>query len=48
MACFDTSFHATLPDTAATDALPGRWRRRWHSTSAGTVSEQASRRRPPR
>jgi acetate kinase len=29
VACFDTSFHATLPDAAATYALPAEWMRRW-------------------
>lgn len=29
VACFDTAFHATLPDAAATYALPEDWRRRW-------------------
>jgi acetate kinase len=29
VACFDTAFHADLPDAAATYALPARWRRRW-------------------
>jgi acetate kinase len=29
VACFDTSFHATLPDAAATYALPAEWRSRW-------------------
>ena len=29
VACFDTAFHATLPDAAATYALPARWRQRW-------------------
>jgi acetate kinase len=29
VACFDTAFHATLPDAAATYALPGEWRARW-------------------
>ena len=29
VACFDTAFHATLPDAAATYALPERWRQRW-------------------
>jgi acetate kinase len=27
--CFDTAFHATIPDAAATYALPEEWRRRW-------------------
>lgn len=29
VACFDTAFHASLPDAAATYALPGAWRERW-------------------
>ncbi|HEX8101690.1 MAG TPA: acetate/propionate family kinase [Solirubrobacteraceae bacterium] len=29
VACFDTAFHATLPDAAATYALPPEWRERW-------------------
>jgi acetate kinase len=29
VACFDTAFHATLPDEAATYALPAAWRERW-------------------
>jgi acetate kinase len=29
VACFDTAFHATLPEAAATYALPRRWRERW-------------------
>ena len=29
VACFDTAFHATLPDAAATYALPADWRDRW-------------------
>ena len=29
VACFDTSFHATLPAAAATYALPAQWRARW-------------------
>ena len=28
-ACFDTAFHATLPPSAATYALPAQWRERW-------------------
>jgi acetate kinase len=28
VACFDTAFHATLPDAAATYALPAQWRER--------------------
>ena len=29
VACFDTAFHASLPDAAATYALPEEWRQRW-------------------
>jgi acetate kinase len=29
VAAFDTAFHATLPEAAATYALPGEWTRRW-------------------
>jgi acetate kinase len=29
VACFDTAFHATLPEAAATYALPEEWRDRW-------------------
>ncbi len=29
VACFDTAFHAALPDVTATYALPADWRRRW-------------------
>jgi acetate kinase len=29
VACFDTAFHATLPDAAATYALPSGWGQRW-------------------
>ena len=29
VACFDTAFHATLPEAAATYALPAEWRTRW-------------------
>ena len=29
VACFDTAFHATIGDAAATYALPAQWRRRW-------------------
>ena len=29
VACFDTAFHARIPDSAATYALPSEWRRRW-------------------
>jgi acetate kinase len=29
VACFDTAFHATLPEAALTYALPAQWRERW-------------------
>jgi len=29
VACFDTAFHASLPEAAATYALPAAWRERW-------------------
>lgn len=29
VACFDTAYHATLEPSAATFALPARWRERW-------------------
>ncbi|HET7489930.1 MAG TPA: acetate/propionate family kinase [Acidimicrobiales bacterium] len=29
VACFDTAFHATLPDEAAVYAVPAEWRERW-------------------
>jgi acetate kinase len=29
VACFDTAFHATIPDAAATYAIPEAWRRQW-------------------
>ncbi len=29
VACFDTAFHATIPEAASTYALPAEWRRRW-------------------
>ncbi len=29
VACFDTEFHASLPQAAATYALPAEWRERW-------------------
>lgn len=30
VACFDTAFHATMPEAASTYALPRAWRERWH------------------
>jgi acetate kinase len=29
VACFDTAFHASIPEAAATYALPAEWRARW-------------------
>jgi acetate kinase len=48
VACFDTAFHATLPDAAATYALPAAWVRRWgvrrygfHGLSHAWVAQRA-------
>lgn len=29
VACFDTAFHASMPDAATTYAIPPEWRKRW-------------------
>jgi acetate kinase len=29
VACFDTAFHATIPDAASTYAVPAQWREEW-------------------
>ena len=49
VACFDTAFHATIPEPAATFALPAEWRSRWtlrrygfHGLSHGYVSRRAA------
>jgi acetate kinase len=49
VACFDTAFHATIPDAAATFALPAEWRSRWalrrfgfHGLSHSYVSRRAA------
>jgi len=49
VACFDTAFHATIPASAATYALPAEWRRRWplrrfgfHGLSHAYVSRRAA------
>ena len=49
MACFDTAFHATIPEAAATFALPAEWRARWalrrygfHGLSHAYVSRRAA------
>jgi acetate kinase len=54
IACFDTAFHATLPASAATYALPKAWRERWglrrfgfhglsHSYAAARAAELVNR-----
>jgi len=49
VACFDTAFHATIPEAAATFALPLEWRTRWalrrfgfHGLSHSYVSRRAA------
>jgi acetate kinase len=49
VACFDTSFHRTLPEPAATYAIPADWRRRhgirrlgFHGLSHAWASRQAA------
>jgi acetate kinase len=49
VACFDTAFHRTIPDAAATFALPQEWRTRWtlrrygfHGLSHAYVSHRAA------
>jgi acetate kinase len=49
VACFDTAFHATIGEAAATFALPAEWRARWtlrrygfHGLSHGYVSRRAA------
>jgi acetate kinase len=49
VACFDTAFHATIPEAAATFALPVEWRTRWtlrrfgfHGLSHSYVSRRAA------
>jgi acetate kinase len=49
VACFDTAFHATIPEAAATFALPVEWRSRWtlrrygfHGLSHAYVSRRAA------
>ncbi len=50
VACFDTTFHRTLPDRTALYALPAAWRERWplrrrgfHGLSHGYVADAAPR-----
>jgi acetate kinase len=50
VACFDTAFHASMPDAAATYALPPEWRKRWvlrrygfHGLSHAYASRTAAR-----
>lgn len=51
-ACFDTAFHATLPEAARTYALPESWRRRglrrfgFHGINHQHVAESVARLRP--
>jgi acetate kinase len=49
VACFDTAFHATIPEAASTFALPAEWRTRWplrrfgfHGLSHSYVSRRAA------
>jgi acetate kinase len=49
VACFDTAFHATIPEAAFTFALPAEWRARWtlrrygfHGLSHAYVSRRAA------
>src|SRR6202021_1249020 len=49
IACFHPAFHATIPEAAATFALPAEWRQRWalrrygfHGLSHGYVSRRAA------
>ena len=49
VACFDTAFHATIPESAATFALPAEWRARWtlrrygfHGLSHAYVARRAA------
>ncbi len=49
VACFDTAFHATIPDAASTYALPPSWRQRWalrrygfHGLSHAYASQRAA------
>jgi acetate kinase len=50
VACFDTAFHATMPEAATTYAIPERWRRQWavrrygfHGLSHAWVAHRAPR-----
>lgn len=49
VACFDTAFHAGIPDAAATYAVPQEWRQRWglrrygfHGLSHAWVTRRAA------
>ncbi|HKU58193.1 MAG TPA: acetate/propionate family kinase [Gaiellaceae bacterium] len=35
VACFDTAFHAQMPQAASTYAIPKQWRNRWHLKKYG-------------
>jgi acetate kinase len=52
VAVFDTAFHATIPDRAATYAIPSRWREEWgvrrygfHGLAVASVAERVRVRR---
>jgi acetate kinase len=52
VAVFDTAFHATIPERAATYAIPSRWRQEWgvrrygfHGLAVASVAEQVPVRR---
>ncbi|MBO0743621.1 MAG: acetate/propionate family kinase, partial [Candidatus Dormibacteraeota bacterium] len=49
VACFDTAFHASMPEAASTYAIPPEWRKRWelrrygfHGLSHAYVSRRAA------
>ncbi len=49
VAVFDTAFHRTIPEVAATYAIPARWREEWgirrygfHGLAVASVAEQAA------
>ena len=48
VACFDTAFHAALPDGAATYAVPADWRARLARATLRLPRAVARLRRPPR
>jgi len=55
VACFDTAFHATIPEAASTFALPAEWRERWtlrrygfHGLSHAYIARRAAEMAPGR